>query len=148
MRGKASVAVIKISTPRITPACAGKSQQLLFFFYQHSDHPRVCGEKYPKPTWKQNSLGSPPRVRGKVTDNLFLTANNRITPACAGKSIKLNPINVRSKDHPRVCGEKFWQIVIFCPVTGSPPRVRGKERICRRIRLRYRITPACAGKSQ
>ena len=30
-----------------------------------------------------------------------------ITPACAGKSIFCILHNFRTKDHPRVCGEKY-----------------------------------------
>ena len=50
-------------------------------------------------------------------------------------------------DHPRVCGEKG---PVGCKKTcgeGSPPRVRGKVVRGMQQALRYRITPACAGKS-
>ena len=49
-------------------------------------------------------------------------------------------------DHPRVCGEKG---PVGCKKTcgeGSPPRVRGKVVRGMQQALRYRITPACAGK--
>ena len=50
------------------------------------DHPRVCGEKYSFAHFFSPSLGSPPRVRGKVEWR--------------------NPEIYADEDHPRVCGEK------------------------------------------
>ena len=52
------------------------------------------------------------------------------------------------QDHPRVCGEKAGMGVQHHKRRGSPPRVRGKgtrTHACTRV---YRITPACAGKSE
>ena len=53
------------ATHGITPACAGKTLQVLLSGNLAWDHPRVCG----KNCWKQedlsDSLGSPPRVREK-----------------------------------------------------------------------------------
>ena len=73
---------------RITPACAGKSltQSLLLYFTQ--DHPRVCGEKDDNCFRRRNPWGSPPRVRGKVSEESGLTEFRGITPACAGKRLK------------------------------------------------------------
>ena len=71
------------------------------------DHPRVCGEKVRITVNDLMSIGSPPRVRGKV--RLFLGGNllPGITPACAGKSLYSPDLFFRFKDHPRVCGEKL-----------------------------------------
>ena len=73
---------------------------------------------------------------------------NRITPACAGKSILVIAWVQYCRDHPRMCGEKnIVRKASFDP-QGSPPHVRGKgRRSCRRSGS-CRITPACAGKSQ
>ena len=70
------------------------------------DHPRVCGEK--SCCWDNPLavLGSPPRMRGKefVVDRGI--SHERITPAYAGKSQRLERISPVSE--------------------GSPPRMRGK----------------------
>ena len=91
--------------------------------------------------------GSPPRMRGKGSDDCSTGPATRITPAYAGKStMRITTANCQ-RDHPRVCGEKTTTRSIHSRGTGSPPRVRGKDaklilqRVCRRI------TPACAGKS-
>ena len=51
---------------RITPACAGKRWINVYDITVHWDHPRVCGEKDLYFYHDCTSLGSPPRVRGKV----------------------------------------------------------------------------------
>ena len=93
---------------------------------REEDHPRVCGEKVLASIAAMSVAGSPPRVRGKVALHLTLSQGQRITPACAGKSAFSPAISQRSKDHPRVCGEKILRTSLFLMSLGSPPRVRGK----------------------
>ena len=50
------------------------------------------------------------------------------------------------KDHPRLCGEKFFQLWFLIPQSGSPPPMRGKVNNHFNNPFRYRITPAYAGK--
>ena len=52
--------------PRITPACAGKSDQIGAAALGGEDHPRLCGEKLEYLEQLHRSLGSPPLVRGKA----------------------------------------------------------------------------------
>ena len=86
----------------------------------------MCGEK-PVPTMRPDSwAGSSPHVRGKVTYKDSGKNANRITPACAGKSLNGARMAANSKDHPRVCGEKFPSKLLSVVILGSPPRVRGK----------------------
>ncbi len=70
------------------------------------DHPRVCGEKFTEGSGLNDSLGSPPRVRGKVHDVFQVR----------------NPVGIT----PRVCGEKSMIFMLSRFTVGSPPRVRGK----------------------
>ena len=107
----------------------------------------MCGEKqrlYPN---IRLSLGSPPRVRGKVDWCKARTVCAGITPACAGKSFSTFRSYKRLWDHPRVCGEKYFPIKKTDKSKGSPPRVRGKVSWLGLELQKYRITPACAGKS-
>ena len=73
---------------RITPACAGKRYAVPLYPPPLKDHPRVCGEKPDRILWEHWKEGSPPRVRGKVLNSEEFVDHYRITPACAGKSIK------------------------------------------------------------
>ena len=52
------------------------------------DHPCVCGEKTKPVPAGGILMGSPPRVRGKASLFHALGNNHRITPACAGKSVR------------------------------------------------------------
>ena len=72
--------------------------------------------------------GSPPRMRGKVDVLPEIDALIGITPAYAGKSLKLWQLLKIVGDHPRVCGEKVWFIGWMACIIGSPPRMRGKVR--------------------
>ena len=45
-------------------------------------------------------------MRGKVYPHCSAIAFARITPACAGKSLRGSLDAVEVEDHPRVCGEK------------------------------------------
>ena len=110
----------------ITPACAGKRKKHSRDRIPHGDHPRVCGEKsLPEPAERIRG-GSPPRVRGKAFLKTPFTVAQRITPACAGKSIPAEITRRPIRDHPRVCGEKQ---------AGDDDGALGEG-----------ITPACAGK--
>ena len=86
VRGKPGLLMTAPVLLRITPACAGKTQQGLAHPVRVEDHPRVCGENAAVNLSVRLTSGSPPRVRGKqakqVCDQLAL----RITPACAGKT--------------------------------------------------------------
>ena len=85
-------------------------------------------------------------MRGKAPDLLHAQMKGGITPAYAGKSRVLCRFGSVLEDHPRVCGEKFKVTQYIICLTGSPPRMRGKEdSVLRRI-LRVGITPAYAGK--
>ena len=131
----------------ITPACAGKT--LLTHYRQGwgRDHPRVCGKNRITITRVSLSPGSPPRVREKLSRFLVPDSNDRITPACAGKTDGVGLVNTTLRDHPRVCGKNLSKILTAWSFMGSPPRVREKlhEQVSTSASLR--ITPACAGKT-
>ena len=67
VRGKA-VGDRPTPLPRgITPACAGKRGSRFCCCHTTRDHPRVCGEKLDDHLAEDTKPGSPPRVRGKVS---------------------------------------------------------------------------------
>ena len=85
-------------------------------------------------------------MRGKVCTILGLDILYRITPAYAGKSLRLRIIGDFQWDHPRLCGEKSLGLTVYLQTSGSPPPMRGKG-CCFLVRnWRQRITPAYAGK--
>ena len=100
---------------RITPAYAGKSKRMRFPRTGSKDHPRVCGEKTAYQAQAGCNQGSPPRMRGKVTGNLYAGRHLRITPACAGKRDLRSRFCPAGGDHPRVCGEKVTSTLSRIP---------------------------------
>ena len=127
VRGKVKVGLFVGHSVRITPACAGKRQTGLTLMLWSGDHPCVCGEKALKSWLMSGDVGSPPRMRGKVTLGNHHAFLFRITP--------------------RVCGEKCGYRLPFRSIVGSPPRVRGKGQAVPQVVTLAGITPACAGKS-
>ena len=92
--------------------------------------------------------GSPPHMRGKAAWYHHHIFSVGITPAYAGKSQSSQSQSVQNGDHPRICGEKRVDTLLKIAKAGSPPHMRGKERVFKEYRLSVRITPAYAGKSQ
>ena len=87
MRGKRRFPNSQGSAERITPACAGKTYLLHRAGRCRGDHPRVCGENYISFHVLPVQIGSPPRVRGKLNVGHMDSWADRITPACAGKTL-------------------------------------------------------------
>ena len=86
-------------------------------------------------------------MRGKGYDFTIKQQLLRITPAYAGKRIFERACAGGRRDHPRVCGEKNFMVLLPPDVRGSPPRMRGKGKQMALISIKDGITPAYAGKS-
>ena len=65
----------------------------------------MCGENEEAKQVCEQLAGSPPRVRGKPKIPAKYVFKVGITPACAGKTIRLMVKYTFGEDHPRVCGE-------------------------------------------
>ena len=84
-RGKGGYGWVMLTLTGITPAWAGKSQQIIDQMVADGDHPRMGGEKAYQ-AWTPAALrGSPPHGRGKVPGSASGHPAPRITPAWAGK---------------------------------------------------------------
>ena len=86
MRGKGCMFCCSPAKVGITPAYAGKRDKLLEQRPRRQDHPRVCGEKLEPSDLTVQTLGSPPRMRGKGAHKPVRMLDGGITPAYAGKS--------------------------------------------------------------
>ena len=89
MRGKGLAAARHLWVVRITPAHAGKSASRRCKRGARRDHPRPCGEKLVIRPEDGTARGSPPPMRGKAKMRVDIFAVDRITPAHAGKRIRL-----------------------------------------------------------
>ena len=148
MRGKDQNLVPFLNPPRITPAYAGKSPETYPAAVRSEDHPRLCGEKVQTASGIAPMMGSPPPMRGKAASNRVDMDSAGITPAYAGKRCGTTRLPLLLRDHPRLCGEKLWFLLLLLWLLGSPPPMRGKVENVRLYGLSMRITPAYAGKSQ
>ena len=112
------------------------------------DHPRACGENVAAWLVPAMSVGSPPRLRGKLMEEIGNKTQGRITPALAGKTdMSINNV-LPPEDHPRACGENKNSKAFTVLYIGSPPRLRGKPKRENRVSRDIRITPALAGKTR
>ena len=71
------------------------------------DHPRACGEKKIKRRRMGGGVGSPPRLRGEAKRYRSQVMITGITPAPAGRRLRILTKHPVVKDHPRACGEKM-----------------------------------------
>ena len=94
------------------PQVRGKRIHHKTVLRQCKDHPRRCGENFAFAVKVVGVSGSPPQVRGKRLCSQTPTVGNRITPAGAGKTKKLQFSADGMEDHPRRCGENFTVCVL------------------------------------
>ncbi len=105
----------------------GKVSVLSQFRTNHRDHPRVCGEKADGDTLNLRFVGSPPRMRGKVTFVFLACKPMRITPAYAGKRHRSLLSCATTPDHSRICGEKTAHVSGGQRTSGITPVYAGKR---------------------
>ena len=72
MRGKGASWKCLLDCKGITPAYAGKSEDLFYAEVVEEDHPRLCGEKGELCKANKITLGSPPPMRGKVATGKWI----------------------------------------------------------------------------
>ena len=147
VRGKRTPHQTKTKPIGITPAGAGKTAKKRVRRRYTRDHPRGCGENFAEILSLEGGAGSPPRMRGKRWGVQNGWLSDRITPADAGKTFVNSFILLILWDHPRGCGENGKKVYLFAFGRGSPPRMRGKRILAKRLYLFPRITPADAGKT-
>ena len=90
-------------------------------------------------------LGSPPLARGIRGYYVILFSDERITPACAGNTLKSDDFGALLKDHPRLRGEYPSNLRGQKCRRGSPPLARGIPVSNVKLVRCDGITPACAG---
>ena len=111
---------------RITPACAGKTFAFQVEGTHGGDHPRMRGEDRLVEGEKRAGDGSPPHARGRLCEVARVWFSGRITPACAGKTLRSVISDWILPDHPRMRGEDGRITCRATSVSGSPPHARGR----------------------
>ena len=132
---------------RLIPACAGKTGVEEVSRRKLRAHPRVCGENVCCSGIFLETAGSSPRVRGKHWNSTPFNHEQRLIPACAGKTFSEAGPEKPSRAHPRVCGENGSFRLCFETLKGSSPRVRGKPYFARVRLLGARAHPRVCGEN-
>ena len=127
MRGKLSAETLGTLLRRIIPAHAGQTTRRVCCGSVPADHPRACGANRLVRLTRISTVGSSPRMRGKLDAETTAATENRIIPAHAGQTSKPSNARTAPPDHPRACG-------------ANHPPVQGRERP-------VRIIPAHAGQT-
>ena len=105
----------------------------------------MCGDHLPVLLYFRLQVGSPPHVRGPQGVHPDMSKFWGITPACAGTTVCLVLGLLVFRDHPRMCGDHYYNNIACFPSPGSPPHVRGPQFKDIEGNLHEGITPACAG---
>ena len=148
MRGKPEPADGQHLDQRIIPTHAGQTAFCTALDRNSTDHPRACGANGSHLKLRRTTVGSSPRMRGKLMLVLPAMVTRRIIPAHAGQTRWCLPEPIRVSDHPRACGANLWCWWLFCCFFGSSPRMRGKLPSAIGTALSNRIIPAHAGQTR
>ena len=111
---------------RNIPAYAGKTCLICSNMMIFPEHPRVCGENSISDAELLEQLGTSPRMRGKRRPNSRNPWRFRNIPAYAGKTLGRFSWFPQGWEHPRVCGENFFEKFCSACASGTSPRMRGK----------------------
>ena len=129
MRGKRTEEWGRHRSRRIIPAHAGQTTSGLPGSVTSSDHPRACGANVEMHASLGSHVGSSPRMRGKLRQQLHVPELFRIIPAHAGQTVSIVPRSFASR------------------FAGSSPRMWGKLLHAGLQLAQHRIIPAHAGQT-
>ena len=148
VRGKPTRRRPPCRRPRSIPASAGETLLLPAGDGELRVHPRECGGNEPRLLGVGGQLGPSPRVRGKHQDRPGRGVWGGSIPASAGETTSRKPSALGRRVHPRECGGNGNLVGRKEGIRGPSPRVRGKPRGRRALRLGLGSIPASAGETE
>ncbi len=147
MRGKLLPFAPTQTHTRIIPAHAGQTVEATSPVRAAADHPRACGANPVDKSVTSTVCGSSPRMRGKPVGRPAVRVRGRIIPAHAGQTSNMSSRHSCSTDHPRACGANVIDTRVELSISGSSPRMRGKQKVYDHEKDIPRIIPAHAGQT-
>ena len=147
MRGKRGMQITEELRARIIPAHAGQTARPCTSSADLTDHPRACGANRHVVKRRPQSVGSSPRMRGKLLLCFRVPSLVRIIPAHAGQTPPSGLATSGTPDHPRACGANAKVASSKFGTFGSSPRMRGKPIMGACYPITRRIIPAHAGQT-
>ena len=133
---------------RIIPAYAGSTRRHRAWYRALRDHPRMRGEHSTTDMIVSGLTGSSPHARGARIPVMDRPQPYGIIPACAGSTPARRSTPATTRDHPRMRGEHYEQLVGGIDTLGSSPHARGALEGRHRQAPRGGIIPACAGSTR
>ena len=97
----------------IIPAYAGNTRTSLLVSRSWRDHPRICGEHSYTVGALGWATGSSPHMRGTRLGAGHSMLLSGIIPAYAGNTLIGIITSGVGRDHPRICGEHWWSLVLL-----------------------------------
>ena len=147
-RGKPHLVNLDHESQGLIPAHAGKTFTFERTSAGETAHPRSRGEN-DKMHWAARSrLGSSPLTRGKRAPPQLPAASYGLIPAHAGKTASGSSRREKAGAHPRSRGENEAEAQRLPDGAGSSPLTRGKRVLKARRKVRRRLIPAHAGKTE
>ena len=127
------------------PACAGNAYTAMIIRHNGTVHPRMRGERrvVVKPHFQPP--GSSPHARGTPASSPSSSRTYRFIPACAGNAATISAHSSGEAVHPRMRGERGYQVVTQFAGRGSSPHARGTLVMDQGACGCGRFIPACAG---
>ena len=86
-------------------------------------------------------------MRGRLTKSSVVALKEGNTPAYAGKTLLQQIYHITGQKHPRVCGEDQSSFYEHSSWQETPPRMRGRQKLCKKPLNIPGNTPAYAGKT-
>ncbi len=145
MRGTLWLMSSGLVLPGIIPAHAGNTNSAAPKDSSDRDHPRACGEHRLHGIAKDYCRGSSPRMRGTRRASRIPHMQDGIIPAHAGNTEFRHTTWLKSRDHPRACGEHPRLSHRRLLGRGSSPRMRGTQNVYLVSSVFAGIIPAHAG---
>ena len=112
---------------RYTPTRVGKTYTQTLISHMPQVHPHACGENYRRCANTPITIGTPPRVWGKLPKFLLGNWLSRYTPTRVGKTQHPQYMRRGLQVHPHACGENPTSPLLTSWGLGTPPRVWGKH---------------------
>ena len=137
-----------IFSPRFTPTRVGKTEAFSILARAMAVHPHACGEDADLIRCAPDCLGSPPRVWGRRYSWRWVCPARRFTPTRVGKTQSIVCYRRDMKVHPHACGEDPYSAAVRRAISGSPPRVWGRQINMACFLFFYRFTPTHVGKTR
>ena len=147
-RGKHMIVATPGRMRGLIPAHAGKTRSTPSANSRDWAHPRSRGENPFRLRSRAAAAGSSPLTRGKLPRPAEGTDRERLIPAHAGKTHPSFGTNEGTPAHPRSRGENLRVRQSGSVDEGSSPLTRGKRHTQTADKIRARLIPAHAGKTE